>query len=546
MTKEEFERQRRIALRGLTDLWFLGSVLLRLGLDRGRPRPREEIEPLYRFVEKPRPKEMDPEEKWLRALCVPRFLAKTYIILVWAFQQILRDANETIAYHCAQKDQAIEGVRMISQWFELPLIVQLYGNHKSRNWNPEAGLISGQRTRGIEKNPTLRALGMDKPLEGKRARHFIFDDLIGETTYGKPEQIVKVERRRAACMPLVEPGGTVWWLATRWGIMDPMADGKTFSGEDGILAKWKRGEWDCFGARGFVGAYAAPGDEKFFPYLKKNPTRTSSGKVLVFPSVWNEKSIEEARREMPFGLHASQVLNDPLPEESRNFSEKLFRYFSIEDPANQGKLNPILGGCFYVLALDPNKSADQLVGSDRTAFALMGLKLLKDVEAQRELWFGYLVEWLAGRWKVSQTIDKYFELVDKWKPRRHFIETNVGGSWIVDPIKKRGRELGYVSLPIEEVQTSNISKSDRVKTGLEPAYAYGQIYHAEHLRGGEGEMELLRWDPSQAVLDDLIDVEEIAWSQGTMKRYAGVHTPMGIAKPLVGRTWTRKTRFAGA
>lgn len=544
--RAERERERRIALRGLKDLWFLGSVLLKLGMEEGKPRPREEIEPIYKYFDKPRPKHLDPDEKWFRALCVPRYLAKTYIALVWILREILKDPNVTIAYHCAEKDQAIEGVRLVREWLDLPIIQHLYGTHQSRLWSPEKGLVSALRTAGVEKNPTLRALGMDKPLEGKRANHFVCDDLIGETTYNKPEQVIKVERRRAAIVPLVKDGGILWWLATRWGIMDPMADGKTFSGEDGILKKWKQGEWDCFGARGFVGAYAHPGDEEFFPYLKKNPQRTKTGKVLVFPSVWNERSIEIARREMPFGLHASQVLNDPLPEENRHFSEKSFQHFSLEDPEREGRLNPLLGGCFFVLALDPNKSADQLLGSDRHAFAVLGLKLLKDIEANREFWQGYLVEWIAGRWKISEVCDKYFELVEKWKPRRHFIETNAGGAWITDPIKKRGKELGYSKLPIEEVQTNKTSKDDRILTSLQPAYAYGQILHAEHLIGGDGEVELLRWMPNQAAHDDLVDVLEIAWSNGTMKRFGGVHTPEGVKKPLVARTWRRKiTRYGG-
>lgn len=542
MDKVDLERRRRIALKGLTDLWFLGSVLLKLGFEEGRPRPREEIEPLYKYVGADWPELLDEDAKWFRILCVPRYLAKTYIILVWILQQILRDPNISIAYHCAQKDQAIEGISLIREWLELPIIVELYGTHKSRRWDPEKGLYSAQRKRGREKNPTLRALGMDKPLEGKRAHIFVFDDMVGETTYNKPEQVIKIEKRRAACMPLVMPGGIVWWLCTRWGVMDPMSEGKTFSGEEGLLAKWKKGEWDAFGARGYVGAYAAPGDERVFPHIKKNPRRTSKGHVLVFPSVWNERSIEEARREMPFGLHASQVLNDPLPEDSRHFSPRNLQFFPLEV---EGKLNPILGGCYYVLALDPNKSADQLIGSDRTAFSVMGLKLLRDVEQERELWFGYLVEWIAGRWKTSEVIDTYFDLVERWKPRRHFIETNVGGSWITDPIRKRGKELGYSRLPIEEINTTQTSKDDRLLTGLQPAYAYGQIYHAEHLRGGEGEVELLRWMPNQAAHDDMVDVLEIAWSKGTMKVFGGVHVPQGVSRPLIGRTWTRKSRFAG-
>lgn len=549
---EERERLRRIALRGLTDLWFLGSVILKLGMEEGKPRPREEIEPMYRFVEKPWPQDLNPEAKWLRALCVPRFLAKTYIILVWILQQILKDPNITIAYHCCEKDQAIEGVRLIREWLESPIIVHLYGNHKSRNWNPETGLISALRRKGSEKNPTLRPLGMDKPLEGKRVHIFVWDDLIGETNY-KPEGVIKVEKRRSACMPLLRGGGIGWWLCTRWGVMDPMSDGQTFGGEDGILKKWKRGEWDCFGTRGFVGAYAVPGDEKIFPHIKENPKKTSTGKVLVFPSVWNERSIEEARKEMAFGLHASQVLNDPLPDESRHFRKSDFKHFELfsdEEPSDDGSVpfNPILRGTWNVLALDPNKSADQLVGSDRHALIVMALKNIRDVEKEIELWFAYILHWEAGRWSTSDLIDKYFELVKIFKPRRHFIETNVGGAWITSPIRKRGRELGYFTLPIEEIKTSKVMKDDRLLQTLQPAYAYGHIYHAEHLKGGEGEQELLRWMPNSGAHDDLVDVEEIAYSHGTMKKFSGIHAagPAGGARKfVVARTWRTRYRRAG-
>jgi hypothetical protein len=292
-----------------------------------RPRPRREIEPIYQYVGRPRPKGLDPDAKWMRALSIPRYLAKTYVSLVWCLQLILRNPDVRIAYHCNEKDMAEEGVALVRDWLDLPQIVQLYGSHKGNRWSAK-GFVSGQRT-VPHKDPTMRPIGLDKPLEGKRAHVFVWDDLIGLDSYN-PNGVIKAEKRLAACRPLIIPGGIGLYVCTRWGIADPMSSGKTFGGNPGILKKWADGEWDCFGHRGSVSCYAYPGDEELFPYImEEDHPEDASGRKLLFPSIWNELAIEAERREMPFGLFASQVMNDPMPEESIRFRDTDMQYFEL-------------------------------------------------------------------------------------------------------------------------------------------------------------------------------------------------------------------------
>ncbi len=493
---------REQAVLGLEDPFYLSTELLRL--EDNVPRTPEELKPIYGWICQPRPETMPKKQRWLRFWSSPRFTAKTYIGLVYVLQKILSDVNIRIIIQAQEKQMAVDSVKLLREWLENPKIVQLYGSFKSEDWGKEEFTIS-QRTKP-QRDPTVRALGLDVPMQGKRCDFMWWDDLIGESN-NTDEGILKVERRVAASMPLIVPGGEALYTCTRWNSYDPSTDGFTVGNQPGILRQWKHhGTWDAPPPRGFFGAYAQAGDDRLFPGCEVGEP--------LFPGVLSEETIEEMRTTMPYGTFASQILNDPIPDDQRYFSDEDFQYF---DPYTlEGEKADILVGAVPFMAVDPasGKPAAQGKPRDETTFAVGFVNWQQNVPS------GFLVEWTGGIWKPSKVQDVFFDLVTQWKPRKIFVETNIGGEYFVDPIKKRARELG-IFLPIADFASSLHGTGKKVAriSAMQESYNYRRIWHARKLKNCKGEDQLVRWTPNGAGHDDWPDVLAMWFLQATQKRF---------------------------
>jgi hypothetical protein len=285
---------REEAIRGLTDPWYFQQHILEVGKDDPLPRSRGEIEPILNYFRKPRPASLEKEERWLRYWSSPRFTAKSVVAATDMCMRIIENPDIAIMVMGEEKTQAVTIVEMVRDWLEKPKLVKLYGTFKNtRKWGKEAFTVS-QRKVGDKKDPTMAASGMDVPMAGWHPDLIYFDDLLGETNNTR-EGNMKVKRRLKAAIPVLRAGGTAFWICTRWGPSDPAAD---------ILAHWKRdGSWDAPGGRGFFGAYAKPGDEKFFSHAVPGE--------LLFPSVWTEKTVATERVRMGFSLFGYSMVPSP-------------------------------------------------------------------------------------------------------------------------------------------------------------------------------------------------------------------------------------------
>ncbi len=88
------------------------------------------------------------------------------------------------------------------------------------------------------------------------------------------------------------------------------------------------------------------------------------------------------------------------------------------------------------------------------------------------------------------------------------------------PLKRRAQEFGF-HYPIEEIPRggrNSESKDDRMMS-LQTPYAYRQVFHAEELRGGKVEEQLLRYRPHPKDHDDYRDALAILYQEATKKRY---------------------------
>ena len=479
------ELLRDEAERALFDPYYMSVHVLKLGDSADEDeslqnRNETELRPIYEWFDQPRPARLTRHQRRYRLWSSPRFTAKSYVVRTYMTSRIIRNPNITIGYQSQEKNMAIEGVRLIRDWFETPELTRLFGDFKGTSWDPEKGLIVSQRTRK-QSDPTLRAIGLDNPLQGKRVDMMVFDDMVGELN-DSVEGLRKVEMRFEASLPLVKPGGEIIWICTRWNPFDMTSSGETVTGKTGILRQLElardKGEpcrWETAGPRGFFGCYAVEGDEEFFPHAVPGEP--------LFPSVLPETMIQENREEMANpALFASQIMNDPISDDMRQFDSKDLQYFDAH--TEDGKLNPILAGAVPFMAVDPSSARVVKVGDD-TTFAVAFIK-----------WSGktfdvFLVDWLGGRWKTARVQDTFMSLYEKRKPRMIYPEVNTGGAWFIDPIRQKASEKGMF-LPIQEVSASlhgTGKKTQRIKS-MQPLYQQHSIWHDTKLKNSKGEMQL--------------------------------------------------------
>lgn len=490
----------------LEDPWYLATEVL--VLEDEVPRTSEELQPIYDWMHQPRPERLLKTAKWLRFWSSPRFTAKTYILLVYIFVRIVKNPNIRVIIQGQEKQMAVDSVKLLREWFRLPRVIQLFGSFEDKvgDLGQEEFTVS-QRTKA-QKDPTIRALGLDVPMQGKRCDIMAWDDLIGETNNNE-EGIIKVEKRIAASMALVRPGGEAIYLCTRWNPYDPSTEKFTITGQPGILRQWQmHGNWDAPPPRGYFGAYAQPGDDMVFPHAQPGE--------LLFPGIWSEASIAEAKVTWNHGFFSSQVLNNPIPDEDHYFTEEDIQYFDVYD--SEGERSRDLVGCVFFMSVDPasGKPAKRGTIRDDTTFCVLGVKW------QDQYPVGYVVEWRGGIWKPDRIQNVFFDLVQKWKPRQIYTETNIGGQYFIDPIRKRGKELGFDYLPIQDIHQTKQGANSGIKPirigSMQEHYNYRRIWHARDLKNSKGEDQLLRWTPNGAGHDDWADVLATAWINATARK----------------------------
>lgn len=514
----------------MMDPYYMATRVLGVG-DGELPRDENELRPIYDWFDKPRPAHLNKLDRWFRFWSAPRFTAKTYILLVYLFCRIIRNPDLCVAYQSQEKNMAMEGGELIKSWFERPEVTRLYGEFKSNRWDVEKGLVISQRSRS-QKDPTFRCLGLDNPLQGKRVDIMAFDDMVGETN-NTEEGLKKVEHRFDTSLPLVKPGGEIIKECTRWNPFDMSSSGNTLTDRPGIIRQFELSRdtgkpcmWDCPEPRGFFGAYAVEGDEKFFPHAVPGEP--------LFPSVLPESVIDEYRSGVDPQVFASQILNEPISAEMRRFDPADFQYF---DTYIDGKLNPLLVGAVPFMAVDPASARHTKSSTDDSTFCVGYIKW------QEKTFNVYIVEWRGGRWSTQRVQATFMDLYDKWRPRMIYPEINTGGDWFLDPIRNIAKERG-IYLPIHDVFSSLHGTGKKVQRiqGIETYYHQRRVYHDTKLKNGKGEMQLLQFTGNENKgHDDFADVLAHLIHEATKKRWGARES--GTRQPP--RAFGRERRYAG-
>lgn len=154
---------------------------------------------------------------------LPRGHLKTSIITVgWSIQQVLRDPNVRILINNAVWDNARKILFQISDYLTTKsALPEIFGTFKTPKVRWTMDLIEiAQKTNGTHKEATFETAGVESAKTGNHYDIIINDDIVIRENVTTSEQIEKVVNFHRDCYALLDPGGKLIDVGTRWAMND--------------------------------------------------------------------------------------------------------------------------------------------------------------------------------------------------------------------------------------------------------------------------------------------------------------------------------------
>lgn len=156
-----------------------------------------------------------------KILLLPRGHQKSTIFSVgWMIQQILKDPDIRVKIISATWPLAKDLLHQTKSILEQSALPEIFGNflEPKCRWTTD-NIDVAQRTRWL-KDPTISTAGIDTGKTGAHCDLMIFDDIVTPENTTTPEQVRKVIDGYQACLPLLDPGGRILIIGTRYVMAD--------------------------------------------------------------------------------------------------------------------------------------------------------------------------------------------------------------------------------------------------------------------------------------------------------------------------------------
>lgn len=382
-----------------------------------------------------------------KLLLVPRGHLKTAMITKgFSIQSLLRNPDVRILIANQVWDKAREMLYEIKQLLtEKTDLPKLFGNFVSERWR-EDDIVIKQRRKALAA-PTIGTSGVEAELTSSHYDIIILDDLQGEKNYQSPEQREKVKRYYRSMIDLIEPGGLIIVIGTRWHLDD-------------------------------VYQYIMDNENEYYDITVRQVIE--NGKI-IFPKKFQKKFDPKTKSWEPVSYHCedyitylkkrpseefySQYMNNPIDSENQIFKKDYFKYYERRPER-----------LFVAMTIDPAISEKQ--SADYFSINVSGMD---------ENYKIYVLDTIKGHWKVAESIDNIFTTYEKWHPSVVGLETvayqKALKSWLEEKMRERG-----VYFPITELKhNTNETKEFRIKA-LEPFYRDGLVFHAPWMKSLEAEL----------------------------------------------------------
>lgn len=161
-----------------------------------------------------------------KLILLPRGHQKSTIISVcWTIQQLLRNPNETIGLYSANWKLSKDLLHQIKNILITSPLKDLFGSFQSSEgrWTIEQIDIA-QKNAILTKDPTISTGGLDTGKTGSHCSLMIFDDPVTPENTTTAEQVRKTIDSYKDCLPLLNPGGRIIVIGTRYSNGDLYGD----------------------------------------------------------------------------------------------------------------------------------------------------------------------------------------------------------------------------------------------------------------------------------------------------------------------------------
>lgn len=398
-----------------------------------------------------------------KALLLPRgHLKSTLVTVAYTIQAILKNPNVRVLIANQVWDMSRRFLGEIKGQLEGSQLKYIFGDFQSARWNAD-DIIVKQRTKP-HKEPTVLTTGVEAETTGGHFDLILMDDLTGLQNSATPEQREKTKKFRRSMVNLLEPGGTLVEIGTRWHLDD------TFS----VIFEKEAKYYDIM-----VRKVVENGKIIFPKHFSKrfDPVRKD---WISVPTENCMDYIQHLKESMPLDEFLAQYENNPISPENQIFKEEMFQYWTKRPE-----------GLYVGMAVD--LAISQRTEADYTACMVLGM------DAK---WNIYVLDYMRGHWGPSDIVKNVFDMRNRWKPHVVGMETNGFQKTLklaCEEEMRRRREY----FCIEEIRTGpEKSKENRIKS-LEPFYRQMKVFHSSWMKGKDMENELLTFPKGRH--DDLID-----------------------------------------
>ena len=377
-------------------------------------------------------------------------LKSTMITVSYVIQKIIQRPDIRILITNALLDNSKAFLREIKSHFEKnEKLRALYGDYVNTDekWS-ETQIITGKR-QSFNKEPTIQVTSVDKSVVSQHYDLIIADDLVTRDSISTKEQRTKLIKYYKDLLDLLEPGGTLLVIGTRWHYDDLYGWLLNEPGKREIMV------------RRVLGADGSP----------------------IFPQKFTQAHIAELKREKGSYEFNAQYNNDPISEENADFKREDFRYFRVADfDQTNGKI---------YITIDPAISKDET--ADYTGIVV---NLVRNGE-----W--HILEGRRIRLNPTELIDEILYLYHRYGDSlaKIGIEQIMYTQAIDYDITRRMRET-KTWFRVELIKHRGRKKEDRIRA-LIPLFERGNIRLSERCTDLEDELTRFPGSDNDDILDAL-------------------------------------------
>jgi hypothetical protein len=392
----------------------------------------------------------DTGEQRTRLHLWPRgHLKSTICTVAYSVWCVIHNPNVRILIISETEKLSKKMLDSIRSVFENERFVEKYGEHVGKTWTGKS-LTVKTRTHKTLREPTISVASVETSEVGGHYEKIICDDIHSEKNVTSREMIDKVKKLFSILYPILEPGGDIDVIGTRWDTDDLYADLIERLPKHNITLR-----------RAF-----------------------DDGGNILYPEKFTKEFFQDSRRNLGTYMFNLLYQNEPTSPEDQVFKAEWLQRCMYTDSRWPDNLR-------YYIAVDPAISENRY--ADFTAMVVAGVD-------DRDVW--HIVETVNERITPDVIITRLFDLVRRWKPLGVGVEVvsyqKMLKNWIERTMMDRKCYFNIV-----ELKPGDRSKAKRIEA-LMPRVEYTAIRWRPSCDLLTDQFRRFRVDREQSH-DDLVD-----------------------------------------